>query len=491
MFKFLSFAAAALFSISAFAQSSDPNLTSNPEPGTYTLELPAYSWGLVAQDGYDYYDGPAATLTYFIGGGSSDASVKYDLDIISTKPAEGKVDMSNYTWEVTTFDINADYDLAPESDKQASLVCESAGYNKSGTISNVSASAFVRTLKFTNGNEPTKTGTYVLTIPEGTFGDADWRQDPKTGHANREIKVYFMVSANGNITTAYDIDITSVTPANDATVSIANDTPVSISFTAPGELGFFPQQKIGVACPGAEYNGFAIINSAETADDVTTFNLSLDTPITVNGEYTLTFPEGLIGDADYIANWANGHSNKAFTTSFIVEGGADQPETTKYDLAYTVTPENGSQLPIKEKVFISFEFPEGTVPTEDSPRASLQSSQANYFLTVLFQKGEKNGTFTLNYATAPKREGTYTISIPEGLFFNEALNSYSPAIELAYIIQDTAIDEIPTDDLNSSIRDNCARHGIYDLNGKFLGNDLNALPAGIYITQNQKFIIAK
>ena len=462
-----------------------------PEPikydGTYTLEIPK---GIIGDA--DFKANPETcnanraytwTVTFTGGQPEPDASVQYDLNIISAKPAEGKVDMDAFVWEVTNFDISSDYDLAPDSKAEASLVCETAGYSKSGVIRNVSASAFVRTLKFTNSTEPSKTGTYILTIPAGTFGDADWRQDPETGHTNPEIKVYYLVSASGTVTTVYDLEVASVTPSNGATVSVADDAPVVISFTAAGEVGYYPHMKVAVVCEAAEYNSSAVITAAETADDVTTFTLTLDTPITVNGEYTLSFPEGLFGDAEYITNWSTGHGSKAYTSSFNVTGGADQPEPAKYDLSYTVTPNNGAYLPLNEKVYVTFVFPEGTLPTNDSPRATMKSTEANYFLTVLFQKGATDGTYTLNYATAPKKEGTYNINIPEGLFYNETLNSYSPAIDIAYIVADTAVDSI--------LNDEAAQSGVYNLNGVYVGNDLNALPAGIYVMKNRKVVIKK
>ncbi|MCM1319268.1 MAG: hypothetical protein NC217_02670 [Muribaculaceae bacterium] len=462
-----------------------------PQPittdGTYTLEIPKGIFG--DEDYHNNSNSGTANKAYtwtvaFTGGlPEPGPSVKYDLGLKGCKPAEGMVDMDSYTWEVTSIMIDAAYDLAPNSTKQASLVCETADYNQSGIIRLSMADMSTRTLRFNNSRQPSNTGTYVLTIPEATFGDAEWIEDPETGHTNPEIKVYFLVQANGAITTEYDIEVASVTPANDATVTISEETPVTISFTANGEYGYLPVYKVGVACEAAEYDGTAAITSAETAEGVTTFTLALDKAITVNGEYTLTFPEGLFGDADYIANWSTGHASKAFTSVFTVSGGGDQPEPAKYDLTYTVTPENDAQLPINEAVFVTIVFPEGTVPTADSPRASLKSTEANYFLTVLFQKGEQDGTYTLNFATAPKREGTYTISLAEGMFFNAGLNSYSPAIDLTFHVVDTGVDSV--------LNDEAVEGGIYDLNGVYVGDKLNELPAGIYVMKGHKVIVKK
>lgn len=454
--------------------------------GTYTLTIPqgilgdaeyvadhntgaankAYTWEVICVDGLP----------------EPEPSVKYDLGIKETKPATGKVDLSEVTWEVTTFGIDAAYDLAPNSEVEATLVCETAGYSQSGKIKLSMFTQYTRTLKFTC-SEPRKNGTYIMTIPQGTFGDAEWQADPETGHTNPEIKVYFLVEgASGDVTTAYDLDIASVTPANGSTVNIA-ETPATLTFTAAGELGFYPMMKINVACEGAEYAGTATVTDATVADGVTTFTTTLSEPITVNGEYTVTIPEGVVGDADYIANWTTGHANKAMTLSFTIEGGAGQKEPVKLELQPTITPENGSHLSIGQQVIITFVFPAGTVATSEQARASLQCQSANYFDTALFMKGETDGTFTLKYGTTPKREGTYTMTIKENTFFNKELNSANPELNLSWEIKDTGIDGIFTDETIEG--------GVYNLNGVYVGESLENLPAGIYVVKGHKVAVSK
>ena len=454
--------------------------------GTYTLTIPQ---GILGDEAYvaDNNTGvanKAYTWDVICTGGlpEPEPTVKYDLGIKSTKPAEGKVDLSRVTWDVTLINIDADYDLAPDSEVYATLECEAAGYSQSGKIRFSMLSQYTRTLKFMH-SEPGKNGTYIMTIPQGTFGDADWQADPETGHTNPEIKVYFLVDGvSGDITTAYDLEIASVTPADGTTVNIA-ETPATLTFTAAGDLGFYPMMQINVACEAAEYAGTATVTEAAFADGVTTFTTALSEPITVNGEYTVTIPEGVIGDADYIADWTTGHANQAMTTTFKVEGGAGQKEPVTLDLQPTITPESGSQLAINQQVVIAFVFPAGTVATTEDARASLQCKSANYFATAIFMKSETDGTFTLTYGTNPKREGTYTMTVKENTFFNEELNSANPELNLSWEIQDTGVESIFTDE--------AIEGGVYNLNGVYVGESLENLPAGVYVVKGHKVAVSK
>jgi len=452
--------------------------------GTYTITIPKGILGDAAYvaDQTTGHANKAATWEIVCTGGlpAPEPTVVYDLGIKSTKPAEGKIDMSEKAWEVTNFNIDAAYDLAPNSTKEATLVCESAGYNRSGLIefSMLSFDGLTRTLKFVNAPEPTKNGTYVMTIPEGTFGDAEWREDQTMGHANPEIKVYFLVEGvSGDVTTAYDVEIASTTPANEATVNIA-EAPATLTFTANGDYGFYPMIGITVACEGAEYKGTAKVTAATVADGVTTFTTELSAPITVNGDYTVTFPQGVIGDAAYIANWTTGHANKEYSMTFTVEGGTPQKEPLKYDLQPTVTPEDGAQLSVDQPVVIAFVFPEGTVRTSEDARASLICESANYFDTAYFMPTETSGTFELKFGTTPKREGTYTMAIPEGTFIDADEAHANPALNYSWNITDTAVDSIYNDE--------AVEGGVYDLNGVYVGESLKNLPAGIYVVKGRK-----
>lgn len=461
-----------------------PGITTN---GTYTITVPKGLLGdaaFVADQNSGCANQAATFEVLFIEGlPEPEPTVIYDLGIKSSKPAEGVVDMESFVWEVTTFGIDAQYDMAPGVTKEATLTCESAGYSQSGEISLSMLTDYTRTLKFINGTEPTKNGTYVLTIPEGTFGDAEWQADPASGHTNPEIKVYFLVkNAQGDVNTTYDVEIASTTPADGSTVDISSN-PLEVSFTANGEYGYYPCMKINLECAGAEYYGTAKVTSAEVADGVTTFTATLSAPVTVNGEYTMSLPEGLIGDSDYISNWTTGHGSKAATVTFTVTGGTDQPEPIKYDLEPTVTPENGSQLSVGVPVVITFVFPAGTIPATENARASLECSTANYFETALFTKGEADGTYLLQFGTNPKREGTYLLSIKEGTFVSADGAHANPQLDLSWEVIDSAIQSI--------LNDEDIEGGVYDLNGVYVGESLENLPAGIYLVKGHKVAVTK
>lgn len=407
--------------------------------------------------------------------------VQYDLGIKASFPAEGVVDMTSVTWAVTTFSVDGEYDLAPNSKKEATLTCATSGYNSKAEIQMASQTDFVRTFKFVNGMEPYVDGTYITTIPAGTFGDAAWQANPETGHTNPEIKIYYFVTGNGGtVSTQYTAAVETITPADNATVNVS-ESPVTLSFTAQGDYSFYPTMKINVESEQAEYSSYATISSAEVKDGVTTFYTKLAKPITVNGTYTVSIPQGIFGSAEYVTDWTKGVASQAFTSSFTVTGGLEEPDRTKFDLIPTVTPAENSQLPVKEKIQVTLAFPEGTRPVVDDTRIAMQCKSANYYLVASVVKGEASGSFVLNYGQAPKRAGTYTINIPENTFYNEKLNRANPDMTITYEVQSVSIDSLEADE---TVTD-----PVYTITGIYVGENTDNLPEGIYLQKGKKIIV--
>lgn len=172
----------------------DPALV---QDGTYTVTIPRGAFGDEAYKA-DQMTGTANkafTMDIEFTGGepAPEPTVVYDLGIKSTNPAEGKVDISMITWEVTQIRVDAAYNARPGA--EVSLTNEATGYSQTAELREGYAMGNTRTMLFTNGREPNQNGTYILTIHEGSFGDEEWLADPEEGHTNPEIKVYYRVTA--------------------------------------------------------------------------------------------------------------------------------------------------------------------------------------------------------------------------------------------------------------------------------------------------------
>lgn len=456
----------------------DPSVTQN---GTYTLNIPKGAFGTeayVADNALGRANKAFTTELVFVDGvEESQPSVKYDLEILGTKPAQGEVS-NEYTWEVTTIYVGADY--RPREGAQATLTCETAGYNQTGEVRFGYASKYNGTpcniLLFTNGKDPVKNGTYTLTIPQGTFGDAAWLANPDGGHSNPEITVSYSIrDREGALSVVYDILPTSTKPAQDAEVSIAN-SPLSISIMADGILGFMSGATMTLTSEDANYSGTVSFSEAFTSEYVTTLGATLAVPVTVNGTYTLTIPQGIYGDSAFLADCTTGRANAEYTVTFRVVGGQNPPEPTQFDLTPEVTPADASSVGLGDLNRITFVFPAGTVMNVASARATMQCATANYYDTALFVAAETDGTFTLNYGTKPTKPGVYTLKLKQGTFASADGAHQNPEITYTWTLDTSSVAAIATD----------SAEGYYDLTGRYCGTDRTALPAGIYISNGKK-----
>lgn len=463
----------------------DPAVTQN---GTYTLTVPKGALGNAdyVNTGIGHANKEFTAELIFIDGQEEQApTVKYDLDILGTKPAKGEI-TTDYQWEVTTVYTSADY--RPREGAQVSLTCEKVGYNKTGELRFGYTSKYngvaANILLFTNGVDPSKNGTYVLTIPQGTFGDAEWLANPDCGHSNPEIKVYYTISdRQGDITVAYDLAHSAITPADASEASIA-DAPLAISITVPAEVKALPGAVMTLKSDDAAYESTVTFQTESVVDGHTILTAAPTTAPTINGTYTLTIPQGVYGDADYIADCTTGHANAAAAITFTITGGEEPAAPVVFDLIPEVTPADKTTVALGELDTIVFIFPEGTYTTSYSARASMQCADANYYDTAYFTADAENplegkATFTLSYGTHPSRPGTYTIKVAEGTFSSADNAHQNPELHYSWTLNTSGISTIDAD---------ADAAGYYDLTGRYLGTDRTSLPAGLYIRKGEKIL---
>lgn len=408
--------------------------------------------------------------------------VVYDLDIISTNPAKGALDLTYVTWDVMRITVKYEYNYRP--DAMVRLENAKGTYEREVKLEDSSFTADTRTFKMIYPPEPSQNGTYTLTIPQGTFGDAAWLENPETGHSNPEIKVVWRVYGASGTTAEYDLEVSSTSPADNGTIDI-KDNPFEITVTAPGELNYVPYITADLVNPESDYVGKVSFVSPETVDGSTTFKTVVTPPVTRNGVYTLTIPEGMFGDLPYAADCSEGHGNKAYTMSFEVTGGEAPKDPIQYDMVPVVTPADGANVSFDEIKRLLFVFPEGTDwIDEDTAKAVLRCSTANYYSSALFRREpDTPGAFYLNFGTKPFREGVYTLVLNKGLFFDADKAHSNPEITYNWNVSAVGIDTIS--------EESDVEYGVYDMNGVYMGKTAKGLPSGVYVVKGRKVYVSE
>lgn len=411
----------------------------------------------------------------------ADDGVVYDLDIIETFPPVGAVDMTTVTWDVTLVTWSHDYNYRPGA--RVSLANAKGTYDKEGPLEDSSETADLRTVKLIHGPEPSENGTYTLTIPQGSFGDAAWLADPAKGHSNPEIKVVWRVYNAAGTTAAYDVEVLSTSPADKGTADIGS-SPFKLTVTGPGELGYIDGVYATLVNAESHYEGKVRFTSAADKDGNTVFSTAVTPEITRNGTYTLSIPEGMFGDLPFAADSSEGHGNVPYTMSFEVTGGLPPKGPVEYDLVPEVTPANGSTVSYDEVKYLLFVFPEGTDwVNENDAKAILRCQPANFFGTALFRRLEDApGTFYLKFGNKVYRDGEYSLVLNKGIFMDADKEHSNPEITYTWnVVASTGIDGVESEE--------DAVPGVYDLNGVYMGADAKGLPAGVYVVKGKKVLV--
>lgn len=425
---------------------------------------------------------PALTVLCLSAMSANAASdgVVYDLDILNTFPPKGQVDMSKVTWDVTLIKVSSKYNYRPGA--EVSINNAKGTYTRTGKLEDSSFTADTRTFKYINAPEPAESGTYTMVIPQGTFGDAAWLENPQTGHSNPEMKVVWHVVAAGSVAATYDIEVSSTNPTDEATVDI-KDNPFELTVTAPGELDFVPGVTADLLNPESDYVGKVTFVATDTQDGHTTFKTEINPPITHNGTYSLNIPQGMFGDLTFAEDSSDGHGNLPYSMSFDITGGEAPKDPIKYDMIPEISPADGSHVSYNDMMKVTLTFPEGTDWIEEnSAQAVLRCSSANYYAKALFRREEgKDGTFYIKFGFKPYRDGDYIMVLNQGIFMDANKEHANPEITYTWHVSSTGIDSIS---VNTD-----SEQPIYDLNGLYQGTDPSLLPSGLYIRQGKKLTI--
>ena len=210
-------------------------------------------------------------------------------------------------------------------------------------------------------------------------------------------------------------------------------------------------------------------------NDVFAITLS-DTLFTV-GEYTLTIPEGTVGDPTYIDDPTTGHCNPALSYTYTI---TEKPAVQK-DLIPTVTPDSTETLYYLKEFILSFE---NTVKLRDSTATITNGTDDQM---VIITEGENN-VFAITLSDTLFTAGEYTLTIPEGTFGDSiyiddpTTGHCNPALSYTYTIKEVdALDENIADNMVVTVAD-----GTVTVSGVPAGEQVDVIDLSGRIIASQK-----
>ncbi len=284
--------------------------TKATEAGTYELVIPAGAIDELVNNGDEIISNKEIRATYTIE--APKTPVVYDLEIVKCKPAEGEVDMDMIQFESIIVTVK-DTGLGADPEATATLAAEDGSYTYTGQFK---FSWGVQFIMFVT-EAPKYNGKYTFTIPQGSFGDAEWMADHSTGHSNPEIVVDYTFTGLKDPASpvAFDIVPESYLPATDATV---NDlATVTVNFSK--YYNAFSEKAVAhLSCTEAHYEATA--TPSRTYGD--SFSYTFDPAPTEAGNYLFVIEEGAFGDNDYAEDNTLGHASAAISVvyEFVPEG---------------------------------------------------------------------------------------------------------------------------------------------------------------------------
>ena len=271
--------------------------TKATEAGTYELVIPAGAIDELVNNGDEIISNKEIRATYTIE--APKTPVVYDLEIVKCNPAEGEVDMDRIQFESIIVTVK-DKDLGADPEATATLAAEDGSYSFTGQFKFNWGVQFIMFVT----EAPKYNGKYTFTIPQGSFGDAEWMADHSTGHSNPEIVVnYSFIGLKDPASPDnYDIVPESYNPATDAAVSDLSTVTVNFgkSYNA------FDDKAIAhLRCTEAHYEATA----TPASDWGSSFTFTFDPAPTEAGNYLLVIPQGAFGDNDFAADETLGHAS--------------------------------------------------------------------------------------------------------------------------------------------------------------------------------------
>lgn len=235
-----------------------------------------------------------------------------------------------------------------------------------------------------------------------------------------------------------DITLVSTMPkAGELDTELRTLENITLVFSAEVQVG--PNALVTLEMPNGE-----TLEAVPVANRFAKKNCTVDFPgyIPYNGTYKLTIKRWSVGDADWIANREEGHSNPKIEVEWTVSNGL--ATGVDYDLSpVSITPANDAQFEYsggQKLAQIRIVFPNGTFLNPNA-KIGLSSTEARFgqMLTFSAEKGATNTTFTAQVSPVPTISGNYAFDIPGGSFGDEDFingngGHANPPISLLYVV---------------------------------------------------------
>lgn len=444
--------------------------------GQYSLEIPAGTFKMTPKEG-----GAAVvcnenySISYSVIPPAQD--VVYDLEVYGTRPsddAEWDMDMSTgdlfiYSQAPNLYaDPNAVYPK-PAHDATVTLASADGKWSQTVPLKYSFAWQMLATFDFKQGPGIAYDGDYVLTVPQGSYGDIDWQEDATKGHANKEYKATFHVTGLGiEGGVVFNVRPEAYSPSD---AEVYDLSKVTIMFPE----GIEATEGVQATLNSSVVRYSVTAPAVKVSDGV--YEFTFDPAPTEMQTYVLTIKKGAFGNADYLADPIYGFASAEIGLAWDLVTPDAKVEFTLEPISYSPSEHNVTDLSE-----IILEYPEGTEALY-SARATLTCKDGEYDKAV---RPEDLGDGKFRFAwPALTESGTYVVTIPEGAFgdeiycWNQNYGIGSRAVELTYYVT--------LDDSVAGIEAEEGETVVYNLYGQRINAE--NLPAGIYIINGKKTII--
>lgn len=246
---------------------------------------------------------PEFTLEFTVIGGQGEQKVQYTFEG-TVDPAEGEYNDAEVFKTVT---VTFDQAVTGATDKAVATL---KGNDYEQTAAFVLKEAGVFEATFTT--LPATAGTYVLSVPEGVFGDTKFIDSKgEEGNTNTAIRAIYRFTGGGSLVT-YELE-GAVTPEAGNYENAADFTTVTVTF-ADETVDLLPGVKASLASEGYK------AEAKFTAQGNGTFTATFEPAPTADGDYVLTIPEGAFGNVAFVTSQGEkGIGSKELTVTYTLK----------------------------------------------------------------------------------------------------------------------------------------------------------------------------
>ncbi|MDE7159346.1 MAG: hypothetical protein K2O24_00675 [Muribaculaceae bacterium] len=464
-------------------------LTTNKEtrrtlPGIYTVRLRPEGVQYIMPGGSTVKSSEQEFFYDVIGQEEQVSNVKYDILMSGTTPglANG-LNIRNKTLETLQLVFNASC-LQPLDD--AAVTITGPNYKHTVHISyNMGTAANTSTwMKAPFPADPEYNGTYTLTIPEGVLGDEAWIKDPEKGRANAAVHLEFEVT--GGKQWSEDVPRTMLNP-----IALSPNAGADVYVMSHLELTFDEdvycdedvQLKVGIKTDPSALE-FTNTGYAKVICEGKTARLDFVPPLYGKGEYMLSIPKGTFRNTPEASDATDLNSTLYYnfqkrTPSGVKTSSVNPTYNSRLDgfakgegFSMVATP---TDLVASMSIFMT-EIPGNIIDKDEEIAATVLILD-----TVTTSKNEAGDICWTN-------EGD-DIVFKEGYKYNIRCYIYDP--DGNPVAQNSMTYYGPEDSVGVESMKTEEMHRVYNMQGMRLGNDINALPAGLYIIDGKKVMLRK